>query len=160
MPWHFYVVTLFQIAFIVLPGVIGSWLAIHLARYLDRRSFQIAVVITALALLAFVTFWWKAQPATDDLLESACSMCSIICWSDRGGTSVSAELRLSRACCNGPTARWRARSSLHGPVGYVACLVSWRSRLGNSFTTRRRRCRPRRASPPDGFAPPDGPGRR
>ncbi len=71
VPWHFYVVTIALTAmFIVLPGVIGSWLAIFLARYLDRRSFQIALIGGSLVLLALAAFWWEAQPATDDMLES------------------------------------------------------------------------------------------
>src|SRR5438270_12748751 len=42
VPWHFYAVTMILIAlFIVLPGVAGSWLALTLARYLDRRSFRV-----------------------------------------------------------------------------------------------------------------------
>ena len=70
MPWHFYALTLMLIAlFIVLPGVVGAWVAMHVARYLDRRSFQVFVLFTALLLLAVAAFWWKAQPATDDLLE-------------------------------------------------------------------------------------------
>lgn len=69
--WHFYLITLILIAlFIALPGVAGSWFAIQLARYLDRRSFQIAAVISSIVLLVLVAFWWKAQPATDELLET------------------------------------------------------------------------------------------
>ena len=69
VPWHFYVVTPLLIAlFIVLPGVAGAWLAILVGRFLDRRSFQIAIVTTALVLLALAAFWWKAQPATNALL--------------------------------------------------------------------------------------------
>jgi ABC-2 type transport system permease protein len=69
--WHFYVVTPLMIAlFIGLPGVAGCWLAIYLARYLDRRSFQIASLIGAALVIVGVTFWWKSQPATDDLLET------------------------------------------------------------------------------------------
>lgn len=71
VPWHFYLMTLILIAlFIALPGVAGSWFAIQLARYLDRRSFQIAAVISSVLLLVLVGFWWKAQPATDELLET------------------------------------------------------------------------------------------
>ncbi len=71
VPWHFYVVTVALTAmFIVLPGVIGAWLAIYLARYLDRRSFQFAVVAGSFLLLGLAAFWWQAQPATDDMLES------------------------------------------------------------------------------------------
>jgi ABC-2 type transport system permease protein len=63
-------VTLFLIAlFIVLPGVIGAALAILIGRFLDRRSFQIAIVTTAVALLAFAAFWWKTQAVDDDLLD-------------------------------------------------------------------------------------------
>jgi ABC-2 type transport system permease protein len=71
VPWHFYLITLLLIAlFIALPGIAGSWFAIQLARYLDRRSFQIAAVISSTALLVLAGFWWKAQPASDDLLET------------------------------------------------------------------------------------------
>jgi len=70
VPWHFYVMTLFLIAlFIVLPGVIGAWLAILVGRFLDRRNFQIAIVATAVALLALAAFWWRAQPDADELLD-------------------------------------------------------------------------------------------
>ncbi|MFO1476625.1 MAG: hypothetical protein U1F98_08245 [Verrucomicrobiota bacterium] len=69
--WHFYPVTVLLMAlFIILPGVLGSWIAIYLGRFFDRRSFQAAVVLGALALLAAAAFWWQVQPATDELLES------------------------------------------------------------------------------------------
>jgi len=68
-PWHFYAMTLVLIVlFIVLPGVAGAWLAILMGRFLDRRSFQIAIVATAMISLALAAFWWKAQPATNALL--------------------------------------------------------------------------------------------
>jgi len=68
-PWHFYVVTLVLIAlFIVLPGIAGAWLAILVGRFLDRRIFQIAIVATAAISFALAAFWWKAQPATNELL--------------------------------------------------------------------------------------------
>ena len=71
VPWHFYLVTVLLTAlFIILPGVAGSWLAMHLARYLDRRSFQVAVILGALTLLALAAFWWKVQPVSDELLET------------------------------------------------------------------------------------------
>jgi ABC-2 type transport system permease protein len=70
VPWHFYLVTLVLIAlFIVLPGVLGAVLAIWVGRFLDRRSFQIAMIGTAIALLAVAAFWWKAQPVDDELLD-------------------------------------------------------------------------------------------
>src|SRR5208337_2358072 len=62
VPWHFYPVTLMLIVlFIVLPGVLGASVAIGIGRYLDRRSFQITLIGTALVLLALAAFWWKAQ---------------------------------------------------------------------------------------------------
>jgi len=70
VPWHFYLVTVFLTGlFIVLPGVAGSALAILIGRFLDRRNFQVALVGTALALLAFVAFWWKTQAVDDELLD-------------------------------------------------------------------------------------------
>jgi ABC-2 type transport system permease protein len=70
-PWHFYVVTLGLTAlFILLPGLLGSWLAIHLGRHFDRRSFQVTLIGCGVLLLAAVAFWLKVQPASDDLLES------------------------------------------------------------------------------------------
>jgi ABC-2 type transport system permease protein len=68
--WHFYPVTLVLIGlFIVLPGVLGASLAIWMGRFLDRRSFQLAMVGTAIVLLAAAAFWWKAQPVNDELLD-------------------------------------------------------------------------------------------
>ena len=70
VPWHFYPLTVLLVGlFIVLPGVLGAGLAIIIGRFLDRRSFQIAVIGTAVVLLAVAAFWWQAEPATDDLLD-------------------------------------------------------------------------------------------
>jgi ABC-2 type transport system permease protein len=70
VPWHFYPLTVFLIAlFIILPGVFGSALAIAIGRYLDRKSFQIVLLLLAIALIAFVAFWWKSNPVDDDLLD-------------------------------------------------------------------------------------------
>jgi ABC-2 type transport system permease protein len=71
VPWHFYPATMGMIAlFIVLPGVAGAWLAVTLGRHLDRRSFQIAVVALAAALLVLARFWWRSNPVTDDMLDT------------------------------------------------------------------------------------------
>ena len=70
VPWHFYPLTVVLIAlFIILPGVLGSALAIAIGRHLDRKSFQWLLLVLALVLLAFVAFWWKANPVDDDLLD-------------------------------------------------------------------------------------------
>jgi ABC-2 type transport system permease protein len=70
VPWHFYLATpALIVLFIVLPAVLGAALAILIGRFLDRRSFQIALVTTAVALLALVAFWWKTQPIDDEMLN-------------------------------------------------------------------------------------------
>jgi ABC-2 type transport system permease protein len=69
--WHFYLATLVLIAlFIVLPAVAGSWVAMNVARYLDRRTFQIMAVSLALLALACAGFWWQAETVTDEMLET------------------------------------------------------------------------------------------
>jgi len=70
VPWHFYPLTVVMIGlFIVLPGVLGSALAIGIGRYLDRHNFQMLLLLIALVLLAFIAFWWKSNPVDDDLLD-------------------------------------------------------------------------------------------
>ena len=56
--------------FIVLPGVAGAWLAIHLARWLDRRTFQVTLISGALVVLGGLAFWWQTQPSASELLDS------------------------------------------------------------------------------------------
>jgi ABC-2 type transport system permease protein len=69
--WHFYPATVGLIGmFIVLPGVAGAWLALNLARHLDRRSFQVAAVVLAGALLLLARFWWRSNPVTEDMLDT------------------------------------------------------------------------------------------
>jgi len=70
VPWHFYPLTVVLIGiFIILPAVLGSSLAIVIGRHLDRKSFQVVVLLVAIVLLAFVAFWWKTNPVDDDLLD-------------------------------------------------------------------------------------------
>ena len=70
VPWHFYPLTILLVGlFIILPGVFGSALAIAIGRHLDRKNFQILLLLLALVLLAFVAFWWKSNPVDDDLLD-------------------------------------------------------------------------------------------
>ena len=70
VPWHFYPLTVLLIGlFIILPGVFGAALAIAIGRHLDRKSFQILILLLAVTLLAFVAFWWKANPVDDTLLD-------------------------------------------------------------------------------------------
>jgi len=69
--WHFYPATVILIAlFIVLPAVAGSWLAVKIARYLDRRAFQVAAVSVAVLALIGAAFWLKAEQITDEMFET------------------------------------------------------------------------------------------
>jgi len=68
--WHFYPLTALLVAlFIILPGVLGASLAIVIGRHLDRKSFQLMLVLLAVVLLALVAFWWKSNAVDDDLLD-------------------------------------------------------------------------------------------
>lgn len=71
VPWHFYPVSVLMIAMLILlPGVAGAWLAIGLAQYLERRSFQILVLGGALVLLAAAYFYLKPEPLPQESTES------------------------------------------------------------------------------------------
>ena len=71
VPWHFYVVTVVLIAlFIVLPGVAGAWLALSLARYLDRRSFRYVVLVLAALVLLTARAWWKVPATNEEILDT------------------------------------------------------------------------------------------
>lgn len=71
VPWHFYPATAGLIGlFIILPAVFGSWGAMVLARYLDRRSFQIALVGFGLAALAGIGLYMRPEAFTDEMLET------------------------------------------------------------------------------------------
>ena len=69
-PWHFYFVTVILVGlFIVLPGAAGSFCAVNLARYLDRRLFQIIAIILLLTFVGFLAVWFRpeaASPETSD----------------------------------------------------------------------------------------------
>ncbi|MFO1458522.1 MAG: hypothetical protein U1G08_03870 [Verrucomicrobiota bacterium] len=69
--WHFYPVVLAMIGlFIVLPGIAGCWLAIIVARFLDRKGFQILLAGVVLGVIGLVLFKFRPEPITDDLLET------------------------------------------------------------------------------------------
>jgi ABC-2 type transport system permease protein len=70
-PWHFYVMTLAQVSlFIILPTVVGCWIAIALGRHLDRRSFQmVALGAFALALLG-AAVWMKPELIGEEIDEN------------------------------------------------------------------------------------------
>jgi len=65
-PWHFYLMTLAAISlFIVLPGVAGAWIALLLARLLDRRSFQVIGVLSLMILLPGLALWFRPDSVPD-----------------------------------------------------------------------------------------------
>src|SRR5579863_1874509 len=70
-PWHFYVMTVVALGmFIVLPGVAGAWAALNLARYLDRRAFQVVTVIGTLTALTLLAIWFRPETLTDDSTDT------------------------------------------------------------------------------------------
>src|SRR5580693_7150736 len=70
-PWHFYVMTFAALGlFIVLPGVAGAWIALNLARYLDRRTFQIVAVAATLIILPLMAIWFRPETLTDDSTDT------------------------------------------------------------------------------------------
>ena len=65
-PWHFYIVTLVLIGlFIVLPGVAGSFAAVNVARFLDRRVFQVVTVVLVAGLLIGAAIWYQQGEFTN-----------------------------------------------------------------------------------------------
>lgn len=69
--WHFYPMTLVLVAlFIVLPAAAGSFLAINVARFLDRRLFQVCALILMAALVCAAAFWFRPEPAAADSSET------------------------------------------------------------------------------------------
>jgi ABC-2 type transport system permease protein len=71
VPWHFYPATLGMVAlFIVLPAVAGSWLAVNIARFLDRRLFQMMMLLFVAALLGIGAFWFRPEPVPNDLADT------------------------------------------------------------------------------------------
>ena len=71
VPWHFYLATVGLTGlFIVLPTVAGSWVAVNLARHMDRRAFQVAAISVATLMLIGAAFYMKPEPVDDDTLET------------------------------------------------------------------------------------------
>jgi len=67
--WHFYILTpVLVILFIILPAVLGCWTAILLARYLDRRLFQISGVLVALTIVLALRAYMQPEVVADESL--------------------------------------------------------------------------------------------
>ncbi|MDB6039915.1 MAG: hypothetical protein JWM99_3756 [Verrucomicrobiales bacterium] len=71
LPWHFYIATVLLIAlFIILPAIFGSFLSVSLARFMDRRSFQITFVVLAVCGLYAANRWFRPEAISDEMLET------------------------------------------------------------------------------------------
>ena len=69
--WEFYLVTTVAVfLFIVLPAVAGSAGAILIARYLDRRLFQVLTVALALVMIGTIAVLMKPDQVTEQELET------------------------------------------------------------------------------------------
>jgi ABC-2 type transport system permease protein len=69
--WHFYLMTPAAIGlFIVLPGTAGAWAALNLARFLDRRSFQVVAGGALLVLLPLMALWFRPETLTDNSTDT------------------------------------------------------------------------------------------
>jgi len=71
VPWHFYGLTVVLVGlFIVLPAVFGAWAAVNLARFLDRRAFQIAAVAAAVLLFFAIKYYLRPEQVDEESLET------------------------------------------------------------------------------------------
>lgn len=71
VPWHFYLVTLLLVGlFIVLPAVAGSYLAVIVARYLDRRLFQVLALTILVGVIVGAAFWFRPEPISPESTET------------------------------------------------------------------------------------------
>jgi ABC-2 type transport system permease protein len=71
VPWHFYVFTLLLVGlFIVLPAVVGSFCAVNLARYLDRRLFQVIAVVSLTGLIITAAIWFRPEQVSPESTET------------------------------------------------------------------------------------------
>ena len=67
VPWHFYVMTTVLVAlFIVLPAVAGSWLAVNVARFLDRKAFQLLALAALAGIVVLGMLWFRPEPLASD----------------------------------------------------------------------------------------------
>ena len=69
--WQYYVITpALVVMFIMLPGIIGCWIAVFMARYLDRSLFQITAILLLLSLIYMVIIYLQPESAGVQTLET------------------------------------------------------------------------------------------
>ena len=67
----FYLITPFLVAlFIILPAIFGCWIAVFMARYLDRSLFQSTAVLLLLSMVYMVKVYLQPEAATEQTLET------------------------------------------------------------------------------------------
>ncbi|MGV3773842.1 MAG: putative ABC transporter permease subunit [Verrucomicrobiales bacterium] len=70
-PWHFYLAIVVLITiFLALPSFFGAFIAINLARFMDRRVFQVTLLLLGTLFLFGIATWAKPEPMTDEMLET------------------------------------------------------------------------------------------
>jgi len=71
LAWHFYPFTVLLVGlFIVLPSVLGCFLATIVARYMDRRAFQIGALVLVLALIGVAAIWLRPDRSLEENTET------------------------------------------------------------------------------------------
>jgi len=69
--WQYYLGTpVLVLMFIMLPAVVGCWVAVFMARYLDRSLFQATAVLILLAVVYMVATYLQPEAATEQTLET------------------------------------------------------------------------------------------
>ncbi|MCH2378362.1 MAG: hypothetical protein MK236_02975, partial [Pedosphaera sp.] len=69
--WQYYLLTPpLVLMFIMLPGILGCWIAVFMARYLDRSLFQTTAVLLLLALVYMVIVYLQPEAASEQTLET------------------------------------------------------------------------------------------
>ena len=67
----FYLITPFLVAlFIILPAIFGCWIAVFMARYLDRSLFQTTAVLLLVSMVYMVKVYLQPEAATEQTLET------------------------------------------------------------------------------------------
>ena len=71
LPWHFYPFTIFLVGiFIILPAVLGCFLATVVARFMDRRAFQMGALVLVVILIGLIALWLRPEKNLDDNTET------------------------------------------------------------------------------------------
>lgn len=69
--WHFYPITVVFLAlFILLPATAGAWTGVLVARFLDRRAFQLAALSVVAVGVLGLAVWLQPEHVTDEQLET------------------------------------------------------------------------------------------